>query len=264
MSRKPPRKFRRPLGRRKSHVSNPRSRMARSRKNTLWKGLGLDDLVATSSLSPSPRRASKYSKYAAVPSSAEPLEENCAEGDPLPPGYVFVPKGDVYITRRCRSKTRESQRIVYAVYDIAGKRTIGLRVPSDIYAEVLHSAAVTADVRANAVKLRDEKDRSRSCQQLQSQFPLMPSESREMVLHHAFLKGSGRVGRTSMKTEERKAVLAVEAHIRHLHTPYEALLDAGMTREQARDAVLGTVQTIKAAWEGGGTRAIPLTLRTTQ
>jgi hypothetical protein len=75
MPRKLPRKFRRPLGRRKSHVSNPRSRMARSRKNTLWKGLGLDDLVATSSLSPTPRRASKYSKYAAIPSSAEPLEE---------------------------------------------------------------------------------------------------------------------------------------------------------------------------------------------
>jgi hypothetical protein len=75
MSRKPPRKFRRPLGRRKSHVSNPRSRMVRSRKNTLWKGLGLDDLVATSSMSPSSRRASKYSNYAAIPSSAEPLEE---------------------------------------------------------------------------------------------------------------------------------------------------------------------------------------------
>jgi hypothetical protein len=148
--------------------------------------------------------------------------------------------------------------------DIAGKRTLGLRVPSDIYAEVLDSAAATADVRANAVKLRDEKDLSRSRQQLQSQFPLMPAESREIVLEHAFLKGSGRVGRTSMKTEERKSVLAVEAHIRHLHTPYEALLDAGVTREQARDAVLETVQTIRTAWEGGGTRAVPLTLRATQ
>lgn len=83
----------------------------------------------------------------------------------------------------------------------------------------------------------------------------------EIVLNHAFLKGSGRVGRTSMKTDERKAVLAVEAHIRHVHTPYEALLDAGMTRDQARDAVWHTVQTIKTAWEGGGTRGIPLTIR---
>lgn len=147
--------------------------------------------------------------------------------------------------------------------NIADKRTLGLRIPSDIYAEVLQSAAATADFRATAVKQRDEKVLSRSRQLLQSQFPLMPAESLEMVLSHAFLKGSGRVGRTSMKTEEQKAILAVEAHIRHLHTPYEELLDTGMTRGQARDTVWETVQTLKTAWEGGGTRAIPLPVRQT-
>lgn len=147
--------------------------------------------------------------------------------------------------------------------NIAGKRTLGLRIPSDIYAEVLHSAAATADFRANAVKLRDEKDLSRSRQLLQSQFPLMPAESLEMVLSHAFLKGSGRVGRTSMKTDEQKAILAVEAHIRHLHTPYEALLDTGMTRGQARDTVRETVQTLRTASEGGGARAMSLPIRRT-
>jgi hypothetical protein len=34
----------------------------------------------------------------------------------MPDGYVLVPKGDVYITRHCRSKTKESERIVYVVY----------------------------------------------------------------------------------------------------------------------------------------------------
>jgi hypothetical protein len=34
----------------------------------------------------------------------------------LPADYVFVPRGDVYITRNCRSKTKESQRLVYKVY----------------------------------------------------------------------------------------------------------------------------------------------------
>ena len=86
----------------------------------------------------------------------------------------------------------------------------------------------------------------------------MPVESLEMVLGHAFLKGSGRVGRTSMKTDERKANPAVEAHIRHLHTPYEALLESGKTRDQARDAVWETVQAIKATWEGGSPRVISL------
>lgn len=77
-----------------------------------------------------------------------------------------------------------------------------------------------------------------------------------MILNHAFLKHSGRVGRTSMKSDERKAILAVEAHIRHLHTPYEALLRAGMTRHHAREAVWDTVQAIKAAWEGGESQSM--------
>ena len=80
----------------------------------------------------------------------------------------------------------------------------------------------------------------------------MPTASLETVLEHAFLKGSGRVGRTAMKSDERKADLAVEAHIRHMHTPYEELLDAGMERREAREAVWGTVRAIKNAWEGGG------------
>lgn len=82
-----------------------------------------------------------------------------------------------------------------------------------------------------------------------------------MILGHAFLKGSGRVGRTSMKSDEQKAILAVEAHIRHLHTPYETLLDAGMPRKQAREAVWDTVQGIKSAWEGESRPVHSLTLR---
>lgn len=42
--------------------------------------------------------------------------QNCLEREPLPAGYVFVPKGDVYITRHCRSETKDSQQMVYVVY----------------------------------------------------------------------------------------------------------------------------------------------------
>jgi hypothetical protein len=33
-----------------------------------------------------------------------------------PEGYVFVPKGDVYITRKCTTLTQESGQEVYIVY----------------------------------------------------------------------------------------------------------------------------------------------------
>lgn len=43
-------------------------------------------------------------------------QQNCLQRDPLPANYVYVPRGDVYVTRNCRSKTKESQRLVYKVY----------------------------------------------------------------------------------------------------------------------------------------------------
>jgi len=33
-----------------------------------------------------------------------------------PPGYMFLPSGNVYITRNCRRLAKESGRTVYAVY----------------------------------------------------------------------------------------------------------------------------------------------------
>lgn len=89
----------------------------------------------------------------------------------------------------------------------------------------------------------------------------MPADSLETIINHAFLKGSGRVGRTGMKSDEHKADLAVEAHIRHIHTPYEEFLNAGADRREAREAVWETVKAIKMAWEGGGREVTPLTLR---
>ncbi|EAW07171.1 DUF2293 domain-containing protein [Aspergillus clavatus NRRL 1] len=249
---------------------SPQSILAEARRKTSLKARNRSRLFATdSNTSPDRsqnhrdnRQRSKYSKYVMLSPSTEPLEENCLEREPLPEGYVFVPKGDVYVTRNCRVQTKESQRLVYAVYNNAGKRTTGLRVPSDVYAAVLQSAAATADSRANAVRVRDEKDLSRARQILRSKFPLMPADSLETVVDHAFLKGSGRVGRTAMKTDEKKATLAVEAHIRHVHTPYEQLLDAGKERREAREAVWDMVQAIKTAWEGGSPHASdPLALR---
>lgn len=80
----------------------------------------------------------------------------------------------------------------------------------------------------------------------------MPNASLKIVLKHAFLKGSGRVGRTSKTSDEIKASLAVEAHIRHNHTPYDELLKSGMNRKTARQKVWPTVKKIRESWEGQG------------
>ncbi|KAL4978453.1 hypothetical protein BDW66DRAFT_149283 [Aspergillus desertorum] len=182
--------------------------------------------------------------------SPEPFEMNCLERVPLPADYVFVPRGDVYVTRHCRSKTKEDHRLVYKVYDNTGKKALGIRVPADVHAAVLQSAKETAEFRANAVKARDERDLAHNRELLRKQFPLMPAKSLKAILEHAFLKGSGRVGRTTTTPEKEKVTLAVEAHIRHVHTPYEALLRSGMLRLEARNNIREQVQTILAAWAG--------------
>ncbi|KAE8373114.1 hypothetical protein BDV26DRAFT_75270 [Aspergillus bertholletiae] len=235
---------------------SPQSILAQARRNSLTSRRDRGGLFGTGGNN-RPKvggRAAKYSKFGLIPRSTEPFEKNCFEKEPFAPDYVFVPKGDVYVTRNCRTNTKESERIVYTVFDKTGKRTLGIRVPSDIYTAVLESAAATAETRANAVKIRDERDLAHSRQTLRAQFPLMPVESLEAVLNHAFLKGSGRVGRTATKSDERKADLAVEAHIRHTHTPYESMLRTGTDREEARNAVWGLVKAIKAAWEGGDSK----------
>ncbi|KAL4733901.1 hypothetical protein BDV11DRAFT_175256 [Aspergillus similis] len=134
--------------------------------------------------------------------------------------------------------------------DNTGKKALGIRVPADVHAAVLRSAEETAESRANAVKARDERDLAHNRELLRKQFPLMPAQSLNTILQHAFLKGSGRVGRTTTTPEKEKVILAVEAHIRHVHTPYEALLRSGMSRLEARNKIREQVQTILAAWVG--------------
>jgi hypothetical protein len=188
----------------------------------------------------------------------------------MPKDYVFVPKGDVYITRHCKSQTKNSKRNLYIVYvslifcykctsgkarlsnvylqDNGSKRSLGIRVPADIYLNVVEQAAETADSRATAVKHRDEKYLSRARSLLRAQFPDMPASVAEKVLQHAYMKGSGRVGRKRTVKDDRKIRLAVEAHIRHAHTEYKDMLEAGVDRQTARDRVWDSVQDLRDKW----------------
>ncbi|CAG7920305.1 unnamed protein product [Penicillium olsonii] len=196
------------------------------------------------------RKPRKKKAPVPIPVSDDPLEKNIPEGVPMPEGYVLVPKGDVYITRHCRSKTKDISKIVYVVYNRTGKRTLGIRIPEEIYTAVLVSAAATKESRASAVESRDKKDLSKSRALLEAEFPFMPADSLQTILEHAFLKGSGRVGRTGMISDEKKVLLAVEAHIRHVHTPYEDLLDGGVDRQKAREMVRKSILDVERVWQG--------------
>ncbi|KMU78085.1 hypothetical protein CISG_06847 [Coccidioides immitis RMSCC 3703] len=183
---------------------------------------------------------------------ANPLEAVLLHTQTPPPGYTFVPKGNVYITRNSRLQTHQSNKPVYTVEHSKTKRTLGICVPLDIHARVLDLAADTSEARGLAVAQKDARHARHAKAALERGFPYIPAQDMRAILNHAFLKGSGRVGRSgTVGSDERKVELAAEAHIRHVHTGYEGLLDSGMDREDARKLVWDRVKEVKRMWKEG-------------
>ncbi|KAK8118070.1 uncharacterized protein PG998_006351 [Apiospora kogelbergensis] len=162
---------------------------------------------------------------------------------PLPKGYVFVPKGNVYITGSCRRQTLAAGDEVFAVINHK-RQSIGIRVPRAIHAQVVQDEQASRADRASVVQKRDAT--------LEKQF----RDARAM------LKGSRRVGRTGRLDIETKATLAVRAHIRHAHTWYDDMLRTKThTKGKARDAVLAKINEVAVLWGGktdGGKAKIEL------
>ncbi|KAL1633279.1 hypothetical protein SLS58_011145 [Diplodia intermedia] len=124
---------------------------------------------------------------------------------PLPPSYVFVKKGDPYITRHCRQLTKETGKDVYVVVDHHTRRPLGLRVPHHIHTTVLAADAATKAARAAATAARDAKLLAAAHSTLLRLFPRAPPAAADAVVAHAFRKRSGRVGRAGdVGLEEKK------------------------------------------------------------
>lgn len=180
-----------------------------------------------------------------------PTETSVPATTPLPPGYRFVPKGDVYITKNCRLRTLAANRPLYIVHD-ARDRRIGLRCPSSIAAAVEADSRATAATRAAAVQKRDASHEKAFEAAVVELFPKIPRELVPGVVKHAVEKRSGRVGRTGMLDVKERAKLAVRAHIRHKWTGYDGLLREGVAREEARRLVGGKISEVAKGWGGAG------------
>jgi len=99
------------------------------------------------------------------------------------------------------------------------------------------------------VSAKDARELAKARAALLALFPAMPAADVERVLDHAFRKGSGRVGRTGGHSIERRASLAVGAHIRHEYTEYDGLI-AEVGREEARKRIRDQLERIKQRWTG--------------
>ena len=96
----------------------------------------------------------------------------------------------------------------------------------------------------------DERYIARFADEILSLYTDCPRDESREIATHACLKHSGRVGRSAAaKQFDSEAItLAVKAHVRHTHTPYDRLLARGMDRGDARAAVSDQVAEVLRGW----------------
>lgn len=179
--------------------------------------------------------------------NTNPPELSAAVFD-LPKDYILAPKGNVYITKHCRAKTRAACRPVFVVHNHENQ-TLGIGVPHSIHEEVLALSEQTAGARAEAVKKKDSALERKTEVEIMKQFPKIPREFVPAILKHMLQKHSGRVGRTS-EPLKKVVALGVRAHVRHKYTDYDKLLRGGIAREEARSKIRDVVEDKVREWGG--------------
>ncbi|HZS42075.1 MAG TPA: DUF2293 domain-containing protein [Polyangia bacterium] len=173
----------------------------------------------------------------------------CAELEHL----VFLPSGDAAFSRRARRGSALSA--VVLKWSRARKQfeRQGLLVEplalERAEAECLSDSDARARHRERAAEL-DAEFVHRFAARVRALYPRCPPDREQEIAEHACLKYSGRVGRSAAaKALDDEAIhLAVQAHVRHRETGYDALLQRALDRVDARGAVRADVEAILARW----------------
>ena len=119
-------------------------------------------------------------------------------------------------------------------------------------------ALASASKRHEVARIKDEKDIDKAGNIIRTLFPNIPLDNCQAILRHSFIKGSGRVGRSTTLDDNKKITLAVVAHIRHTMTPYDEMLrqltqegvEEAERRLAARAAVTKRVADVLKLWRG--------------
>jgi len=177
----------------------------------------------------------------------------CADLDHL----VFVPRGNAALTRRAGKHSK--LRAVVVRFSRKRKRyeRQGILVEEEALnraeRECLADSEARALARERAANYRERTDAQYLGQfagRVKELFPGCPTEESHRIAKHACLRNSGRIGRSaSAKQFEAPSIeLAVRAHIRHEHTPYDHLLSRGNDRQECRMEVAAMVEEVLSSW----------------
>ncbi len=169
----------------------------------------------------------------------------------------FLPRGDTALTRRARKySTLQAVVVEWSRSRKRYERQGVLVEPAALLKaeeECLKDADLRARQRVRAALEREDVDRAyiaRFETAIQSAFPGCPPTEAAQIAEHACQRYSRRVGRTAAAKElDPEAIrLAVIAHIRHTHTPYDRLLSQFWDRADARDQVREDVSAVLHRW----------------
>jgi hypothetical protein len=170
----------------------------------------------------------------------------------------FLPRGNVAVTRRA---TKHSPiRAVVVQWSRTRQRyeRQGILVTSEAVgraeAESLLDTEARARARERAAARREGLEPefiAAVTTALRAQFPGCPSDEASAIATWACAKHSGRVGRTAAAKSLDPAPLrlAVIAHIRHEHTPYDRSLMRHGDRSLARQEVWPLIEEVLRRWE---------------
>ena len=185
--------------------------------------------------------------------AARPFCLACADLDHL----VFLPRGDPALTRR--TSRYSTLRAVVVRFSRSRKRyeRQGLLVEEEALVraeqECLSDAEARALARERAAERRQTVDAeyvNAFARRVGELFPDCPVAEHHAIARHACQKDSGRVGRSAeaRQLQANAVELAVRAHVRHVHTPYDQLLSKGLPRDAARAAVALLVAEFVERW----------------
>ncbi len=177
----------------------------------------------------------------------------CADLDHL----VFLPAGNAALTRRARKASALSAVVVRFSRSRGRYERQGLLVEDAALDQAEQECLADEEARSRR-RQRDEQRRAEEDLEFQAElatevrrlFPGCPPARAEAIAQHAGARQSGRIGRSAAgrALDPEAITLAVVASVRHLDTPYDALLMSGVARSDARAQVIDQVRAVLDSW----------------
>ncbi len=177
----------------------------------------------------------------------------CSDMDHL----VFLPSGDVALTRRARKHSILSAVVLQWSRSRKRYERQGLLVETEALEQAEEECLADSEARARRREREaerraelDEQYVDSFAKRIRELFPRCPFGRDMIIAEHACLKYSGRIGRSAKAKilDEESVRVAVIAHIRHVETQYDKLLLKGYERQDARKQVEEQVKQVLKKW----------------